>query len=106
MSAYLKNFDLKNLEHQHRVAANKFIIIRNRLLHIIAELHMKVDLEQVKSEYQQILSDLNKLYLEAPSTTDSAVSKANKALNVKNEYTYKDEEIDHFLPNNLKGGIN
>lgn len=106
LSAYLKNFDLKNLEHQHRVAANKFIIIRNRLLHIIAELHMKVDLEQVKSEYQQILSDLNKLYLEAPSTTDSAVSKANKALNVKNEYTYKDEEIDHFLPNNLKGGIN
>ena len=86
LSAYLKNFDLKNLEHQHRVAANKFIIIRNRLL--------------------QILSDLNKLYLEAPSTTDSAVSKANKALNVKNEYTYKDEEIDHFLPNNLKGGIN
>jgi hypothetical protein len=105
LSAYLKGFDLKNLERQHRIAANKFIIVRNQLLHIIAELHMKSNLEQIKAEYQQILSDLNELYLEAPSTTDSAVSKASEALNVKNEYTYTDEEIDHFLPNNLKGGI-
>jgi hypothetical protein len=104
-SAYLKGFDLKNLERQHRIAANKFIIVRNQLLHIIAELHMESNLEQIKAEYQQILSDLNELYLEAPSTTDSAVSKASKALNIKNEYTYTDEEIDHFLPNNLKGGI-
>ena len=105
LSAYLKCFDLKNLERQHRIAANRFIIVRNQLLHIIVELHMEPNLEQIKAEYQQILSDLNKLYLEAPSTTDSAVSKASEALNIKNEYTYTDEEIDHFLPNNLKGGI-
>lgn len=105
LSAYLKGFDLKNLERQHRIVANKFIIVRNQLLHVIAKLHMKDDLDQIKAEYQQILSDLNNLYLEAPSTTDSAVSKASEALNIKNEYTYTDEEIDHFLPNNLKGGI-
>ena len=85
LSAYLKNFDLKNLERQHRIAANKFIIVRNQLLHVIAELHTEVDLDQVKAEYQQILSALNNLYLEAPSTTDSAVSKASKA--IFNEYS-------------------
>lgn len=105
MSAYLKGFDLKNLERQHRIAANKFIVVRNQLLHIIEELHSKVDLSQVKAEYKQILSDLNNLYLEAPSTTDSAVSKASKALDMKNEYTYTEEEIDHFLPKHLRGEI-
>lgn len=105
LSAYLKGFDLKNLERQHRIAANKFIVVRNQLLHIIEELHSKVDLSQVKAEYKQILSDLNNLYLEAPSTTDSAVSKASKALDMKNEYTYTEEEIDHFLPKHLRGEI-
>ncbi len=106
LSTYLKTFDTKNMEHQHRVAANEFIIVRNQLLHVIAELHMGVELKQVTSEYQKIINSLNQLYLDAPSTTDKAVEKASKALDIKNEYTYTDEEIDHFLPNHLKGGLN
>lgn len=88
------------------MAANEFIIVRNQLLHVIAELHMGVELKQVTSEYQKIINSLNQLYLDAPSTTDKAVEKASKALDIKNEYTYTDEEIDHFLPNHLKGGLN
>ncbi|WP_294002112.1 SLATT domain-containing protein [uncultured Megasphaera sp.] len=105
LSTYLKDFNLRNMEHQHRVAANQFIIIRNQLLHIITELHTEKDFDLVEAEYQSIMSDLNKLYIKAPSTTNEAVEKASKALKCKNEYTYTDAEIDHFLPKNLQGGL-
>lgn len=104
-SAYLKSYNLRNLEQQHRIAANNFIIIRNRLLHIITELHMGKELLLIEKEYDDIRTDLNELFKNAPSTTEKAVEKANKALKVKNEYTYSNEEIDCFLPNSLKGGI-
>ena len=105
LNTYLKNFDLKKLETQHRFAANKFVIVRNQLLHIIAKLHLDFKLKQTILEYEQVITTLNQLYHDAPSTTDIAVEKAYKALRLKDEYTYTDEEIDHFLPNHLKGGL-
>ena len=104
-NTYLKIFDQKKLEYQHRVTANKFIIVRNQLFRIITKLHLGIELNQIILEYQEIMHNLEQLYLDAPSTTDNAVNKARKALNLKNEYTYTDEEIDHFLPAHLKGGL-
>lgn len=94
------------MEQQHRVAARKFIIIRNQLLHIIVELHLKVKLKQVTLEYEKILNNLNQLYLEVPSTTDEAVKSASNALKFKKDYTYTDRDIDQFLPNSLRTRIN
>lgn len=104
-TAYLKIFDLKNMENNHRIAANKFVIIRNQLLHIIAELHMCNDINIIKYKYEHIIKDLDNVFLSSPSTTSKAVDVATEALNKKNEYTYTNDEIDHFLPFNLKGGI-
>lgn len=105
ITAYFKSFDLKSMEERHRTAANKFIVIRNRLLHLIAELHMKSDLASLNAEYKAIMHDLASLYVDAPSTTDKAVEAASEALRIKNEYSYTDEEIDRFLPPTLRGGI-
>lgn len=105
INTYLKTFDLKKLEAQHRFSANNFVIARNQLMHIIAKLHLDFKLKQIILEYQQVMSTLNQLYHDAPSTTASAVEKAYKALKLKDEYTCTDEEIDHFLPNHLKGGL-
>ena len=62
ITAYFKSFDLKGMEQRHRNAANNFIVIRNRLLHVISSLHMKDDFDEIYDEYKSTLSDLNKLY--------------------------------------------
>ena len=104
ITAYFKSFDLKTLEKQHKDAANQFIVIRNELLQIISDVHMKIKpVEEIYTEYQTIMTHLNELYVSAPSTSDKAVDRASSALNVKREYTYSDEEIDKFLPPALKG---
>lgn len=106
ITAYFKSFDIKEMEKQNKEYANKFLIIRNRLLHIICDIHMKKkDVEEINKEYISIMDKLNDLYIAAPLTTQEAVDRAAEALKVNKEYTYTDEEIDNFLPPSLRGEV-
>ena len=97
---------LKSLEKQHKDAANNFIVIRNELLQVIADIHMKNDrVQDINERYQEIMKRLNSLYVTAPGTSDKAVKKASKALGKDQEYSYKKEEIDRFLPPTLRGDL-
>lgn len=72
VTAYLKSFDLKAMEKQHKDAANNFLVIRNELLQIIAEIHMqKKMVSEIDKEFRDITAELDSLYLSAPSTTGS-----------------------------------
>lgn len=106
ITAYYKSFDLKNMEQKHKESANKIIVIRNELMEIIAEIQLQEKpIKDIEIDYLNIMNRLKNLYVDAPSTTTRAVKKATKALNVNNEYTYNEEEIDHFLPPALRGRI-
>ena len=104
VTAYQKSFDLKTMQKQHEDAAKNFVVIRNELLQVIAEIHMqKKDVSDIDAEYQNVVEKMNTLYLSVPSTTDKAVAAAEEALKTNGEYTYTDEEIERFLPSALKG---
>ena len=106
VTTYLKSFDLKSMEKQHKDAAEQFLVFRNELLHLIGEIHMQEKLvNELDEKFQRIEETLNALYLSAPSTTDEAVKGAKKALETNNDYTYTNDEIDRFLPPTLKGSV-
>lgn len=106
ITTYFKSFDIKNMEKQCKDTANHLVLVRNDLLHIIAEIHMKSrSVDEINQDYIQIMKRLNKIYVEAPSTTKKAVERAAEALKIDNEYTYTEEEIDHFLPPSLRGKV-
>ena len=48
VTACLKSFDLKSLEKQHKDAANNFLVIRNELLQVIAEIHMQKKMRKLQ----------------------------------------------------------
>lgn len=107
ITAYFKSFDLQTLGKQNKEAANQFLVIRNELLQIIGDIHIqKESLQDIEGRYSDIIRLLNELYVSAPSTTDKAVKRATQALNIKQEYTYSEEEIDRFLPASLRGKVN
>ena len=107
ITAYFKSFDLQTLGKQNKEAANQFLVIRNELLQIIGDIHIqKESLQDIEGRYSDIIRRLNELYVSAPSTTDKAVKRATQALNIKQEYTYSEEEIDLFLPASLRGKVN
>lgn len=106
ITAYFKSFDMISRQKHSKDAANQFLVIRNELLQVIADIHMKKkDVYEIDENYQKIMKKLNELYVSAPSTTDNAVDRASEALNVNKEYTYTEEEIDKFLPSSLKGKV-
>ena len=106
IAAYYKSFDLKELQKNHKSAANHFIVERNNLLHVISDLHlMKKSPCEIQQVYEEIMDRVNELYVNAPATSNEALTKAEKSLRVNKEYTYSDEEIDKYLPESLKGRI-
>lgn len=103
ITAYFKNVDLKSLQKQHKDAADNFIVIRNELLQVITDICMRN--EEVKSlndRYKSIMERLNKLYINAPIVSERAGKRAADAFAKEKGYSYKEEEIDRFLPPELR----
>lgn len=99
IAAYYKSFNIKEKALENKESANNFLVIRNELLFLIADIRMKKkSVEELDSDYRAVLDKLNQLFLSAPPTTSKALNAADTALNENNEYTFSDEEIDKFLP--------
>jgi hypothetical protein len=105
LNAYTKNYDLGALAQKHRQAAADLWLIREKYLALITDLRIgKESIEKLSVRRDALLEDLHGAYSGAPSTTFAAYRKAQKALKEQEEMTFSDEEIDAFLPKELKKG--
>lgn len=103
ITAYFKNVDLKSLQKQHKDAANNFIVIRNELLQVIADIHMRNEnVKSLNDRYKSIMERLNKLLMNAPIVSEKAGKRADAVFAKEKGYFYKEEEIDRFLPPELR----
>jgi len=103
LNAYTKNYDLGELAQKHKQAANDIWLIRERYLSLLTDLAMgEKPIEQLQSERDSLLENLHSVYSGSPSTTFDAYKKAQDALKAKEDMTFSDEEIDAFLPKELK----
>lgn len=114
LNAYTKNYDLGELAQKHKQAANDLWLVREKYLSLLTELAMgekpsediktvgDKPIEDIKKERDILLEDLHSIYSGAPSTTFQAYRKAQDALKKYEEMTFSDEEIDAFLPKELR----
>ncbi len=103
LNAYTKNYDLGELAQKHKQAANEIWIIREKYLSLLTDLAMEEKpIEQLQKDRDNLLSELYSVYSGSPNTTFDAYKKAQEALQTKEDMTFSDEEIDAFLPNELK----
>jgi len=105
LNAYTKNYDLGELAQKHKQAANDIWLIREKYLSLITDLAMgEKPLESLQKERDGLVEELHSVYTGAPSTTFQAYKKAQEALKHNEDMTFTDEEIDNFLPKELKRG--
>lgn len=103
LNAYTKNYDLGELAQKHRQAGADLWIIREKYLSLITDLKMgEKPIESLQEERDALLEELHAVYSGAPSTTYEAYRKAQEALQKLEDMTFSDEEIDAFLPKELK----
>lgn len=102
---YLNAFDLIQLTRTHKETANKLLIIRNEIMGLLTSIKLKeTAVKDIEEIYHTLIYKANGVYKEAPQTTDKALNKAEKALKVSKDNTFTDEEIDSYLPENLRKG--
>jgi SMODS and SLOG-associating 2TM effector domain family 4 len=105
LNAYTKNYDLGELSQKHRQAGAELWIIRERYLSLITDLRMgEKPIETLQKERDALVDELHSVYSGAPSTTYQAYKKAQEALKQLEDMTFSNEEINAFLPTELKKG--
>lgn len=105
LNAYTKDYDLGELAQKHKQAANDIWLIREKYLSLLTDLASKRrSLDVLQEERDKLLTELHAVYAGSPSTTYQAYKKAQEALKRNEDMTFSDEEIDAFLPKELKRG--
>ena len=105
ISAYFKSFDLNTQAKAHKDAANKLLVLRNEITGLLTSIRMKEKTpSELEEKYHELMNKADKIYKDAPNTTDQAVKKAKEALQVKGDNTFSVTEIDSYLPPALLKG--
>lgn len=103
LNSYTKDYDLGEIAQKHRQAANDIWLVREKYLSLLIDLRSgSMSIDKVREARDVLLSDLHKVYTGAPSTNFEAYRKAQDALTKMEDMTFSDEEIDKFLPKDLK----
>ena len=107
LNLYTKDHSLGELSEKHRQVGAELWKIREKYLSLITDLRIRnKSIEMLQAERDNLLEELHSIYSTAPSTTLKAYKEAQKALKLSGDMTFSDEEIDAFLPNQLKKNLN
>ena len=100
----MKGEDLGELVNRHRTTAADIWLIREKYQSLITDLVVigEKSLEAIQEKRDLLMEDLHSVYSSAPRTTYKAYEKAQEALKYSEDMTFSDEEIDAFLPSELK----
>ena len=103
LNLYIKDQNLSELIHKHKKAAIEIWLFRERYQSLLTDLVMgNHSLDRILKERDVLMTELQSAYGAAPSTSSRAYKKAQQALKYAEDFTFSDEEIDAFLPNELK----
>lgn len=103
LNSYTKNYDMGELAQKHKQAANDLWLIREKYLSLLVDVAMREKpLESLQDQRDKLAEELHETYSGAPSTNSPAYKQAQEALQKHEDMTFSDEEIDAFLPRELK----
>ena len=103
LNLYMKYRNLSDVIREHKHAANDIWLIREKYQSLLTDLAMgNKTVDSVIAERDVLMTDLHSVYSTAPSTNSRGYKKAQHALKHGEDMTFSDEEINAFLPQELK----
>jgi hypothetical protein len=97
------SFDPAAKAEKHRHIANELWHIREKYVNLIADItNGQIRDESIISRRDQLIEELKLIYKFSPQTDAKSYEEARNALRLKEELTFSDEEIDQFLPDELR----
>ena len=103
LTLYSKDYNLLELAEKHKQAALDILEVREKLLSLLVDIRIgNNNIDVFQFERNKLNEQLVNTYRGAPKTINKAYKIASKALQKNEEFTFSDEEIDKFLPENLR----
>lgn len=103
LATYTKDFDLGAKSQSHKDAADGLWDIREAFLSLLTDARSgRLDDATACERRDQLQGDLAVAYRSAPRTFPKAYAEAQKALQVSEDLTFSDDEIDALLPAALR----
>lgn len=103
LNTYIKNYDLGQIAEKHSDCASNLWNVRESYLSLLTEIKSNtISTVNIIEKRDYLQKELYNIYKGAPRSISGAYDKASKALKLNEELTFTDEEIDMFLPKELK----
>ena len=97
------SFNPEEKVEKHRQLAKELWYIREKYVNLMADIVSgRISDDTIATRRNEIIEELKLIYKFAPITSSKAYKKAQEALKINEELTFSDDEIDQFLPNELK----
>ena len=93
--------DPSTREAKNRVVAKELLWCREQLLLFITACHGTTPIDQLQNRLELLTREVTAVYKFAPDTSPEAYARADKMLK-SGHFTFSDEEIDGFLPTELR----
>lgn len=107
LNSYTKDYDLGAIAQKHRQAGSDLWMVREKYLSLLIDLRTKaISCDEIRTRRDNLIEELHAVYQGAPSTNWRAYRAAQKALRELEDMTFSDDEIDAFLPKELKRSLN
>lgn len=103
INAYLIKFEPAKISEKHSSAAIEIWNIREKYLSLLTDLKTSsIPIDEIIIKRDSLQKELYKVYKGAPRTNVKAYNKASNSLKHMQEMTFQSDEIDNFLPENLR----
>lgn len=103
INLFLKNYDLGKQAQQFSDSANKLWVVREKYLSLLTDIRVGTpDIVELQKKRDNLQDELSEIYKIAPRTNYKAYAEASKSLKEMEEMTFSDEEIDKFLPRQIR----
>jgi len=103
LTAFLKEYKLGETVQKHKTAALEIWEVREEYLSLLTDLKSNaISLDDARTKRDKLLAKLSKTYKGSPRTFSKAYEEARKALQINEELTFDETEIDKFLPAELR----
>lgn len=99
---YQLSFDHDTDAERHRSAAKDLLTLRDQLETLIGDLRSGLSEIEVTAKRDDLFARIDAVYKHAPNTSAAAYRAAKRALQVDDEMTFSEDEIDSMLPSPLR----
>ena len=103
LTTYMKEVDLGEIAQRHSETATRLWDVRETYLSLLADLRDgTIDLQSARKRRDEIQEEVRTVYQNAPRTSEKAYKKAQEALQLNEELTFTEGELDRLLPPALR----